>query len=122
MANTLTAGTDLSDYVYEVNQGAKTFTLGYTASVSTSTCPLTAVCEIFSQSKRLWESCTAQTEYNQFYSSFTSTSGVFEINYTKTAYLAYYPTTPFPDHNYLVRITITDPLSTSASSSYSDEF
>ena len=57
--NTLTAGTGLSDYIYEINSGAKTFTLDYTASVSTSKCPLTAVCEIFSTVKRVWESCTA---------------------------------------------------------------
>jgi len=57
--NTLTAGTGLSDFVYEIDSGPKTFALGYTASVSTATCPLTAVCEIFSESKRDWESCTA---------------------------------------------------------------
>jgi len=57
--NILTAGTGLSDFVYEIDSGEKTFALGYTASVSSSSCPLTAVCEIFSELKRDWESCNS---------------------------------------------------------------
>jgi len=62
--NTLTAGIGLSDFVYEIDSGAKTFSLGYTTTVATSTCPLTAVCEIFSDSKRDWDLCSAYSQFS----------------------------------------------------------
>ena len=77
----------MEDYTYEIGTSVATFTPSFSASQSTSICPLTATCLIYSDDQDDWISCnpdpsgpwTKKDDYaSRFYHSFTSANtGVY---------------------------------------------
>lgn len=83
--NTISLTSQLSDAVYSVSSNYATYTPSVSSAVATSTCPLTATCEIYTESKRAWESCSI-APYNRFYVSFNTGTGAYQILYTVANY------------------------------------
>lgn len=113
---------ELNDYFYIVDTGAYTFEpdQSYTTSIATATCPLTVTCQIWTDSKRNWDDCNT-LPYSNFYSSFSTSTGDYQIIYSSTDFMAHYPA-PYDDVTYMVRITATDPRSVRPEATYYDEF
>ena len=88
--------------------------------MSTGTCPLTCTCTIYTESKREWESCST-SPYNEFYISFNTGNGAYQIRYTVSNYQSDY-SSPYPDVTHLVKIRLEDPLSVSDSNWVEDTF
>lgn len=121
-SNYFTATSELLDYTYNVDSGSYKFqpSASYSTSIATGTCPLTATCEIFTDSQREWEDCNT-LPYSNFYSSFNTAGGDYTIIYSSTDFMAHY-SAPYDDVPYLVRITMTDPRSVRSDATYQDEF
>ena len=119
-SNTVALTTQLSDAIYSVSNNYATYTPSISTGVSTSTCPLTASCTIYTESKREWESCST-SPYNEFYVSFNTGTGAYQIRYTVSNYQSDY-SAPYPDVMHLVKIRLEDPLSVSDSNWVEDTF
>ena len=103
---TISYANELPDVLYNIGAGSTTYTPTPTTTVATGTCPLTATCEIYSETNRVWHSCS-DSAYNSFYSSFSTTTGALTISYTTAQFRSDY-SAPYDEVSYLVRITLED--------------
>ena len=83
--NSLSLNTQLSDVIYSVSNNYATYTPDVSTAVSTGTCPLTAICLIYTESKKEWDDCSI-SPYDEFFTSFSGSTGAYQIRYTVSNY------------------------------------
>lgn len=119
--NYLTLSSELEDATFQINNaGYTSYRPNFSASVSTSVCPLTSTCEIYSETKDTWIACnnspsgpytTKDQKASRFFNWFdTGNTGEYRVQYSIADYQNDY-SSPYPDVEYQVRIRIEDPQS-----------
>jgi len=130
--NELAISTELQDHTYEIGTSVKSFTPSFSSSQTTSICPLTATCWIYSELQDEWIDCNPdpsgpwdkKDDYpSRFYHSFTAANtGLYQIHYSIAEYQADIAWPDYEDIEYQVKIRIEDPLSMSVAPYIEDTF
>lgn len=129
--NALSISTQLEDVTYEVGTTYATYTPSISTSETTTTCPLTASCWIYSDDQDEWIDCDntpsgpwdeKDAYASRFFSSFTTANtGAYQIRYTIGDYTTDI-SAPYPNLEYLVKIRLEDPRSINPANYVEDTF